>query len=440
MVLPLAVTGLLVAACSTSPNHAATIPTMPRALRPPSGTSTNTTRPTSTTLPAQPALAGGATPVPVPAGPSLAPPTSIASDCTTDVSAPLRAWFRSLAAGATVVMRPGACYLVNGGIKLKDPDGLTVYGGQFHSAVVPRDENGQPASDKGRPVFTVIGGSHVTLESMQISGVNPGGYHPRLAFAGGIEFEGTSNALVEGVTISHTYGDGITLAPLRGGADNKSGTILAPSTDITIDGVTVNGAGRQGVTFASISGAQVRDVILENIGLNTFDMEADQSNEGASNVVIDGCLASGGAVFFANGGAGSAVGTRDITVAHCTMSVAQAGYAIVIVRDKGGKRGRQRGPFLFESDVLRCGASVYVGCVQLTGADVTVADSRLLFPAGSVHEAVYGLAGGASAAFVDDVVKGYGREGSAAPLCHVAVRGGVWTPAGDHANSSRTQP
>jgi hypothetical protein len=327
-------------------------------------------------------------------------------------------------------MRPGACYEVNEGIRLKEPQDLVVYGGEYRTAVVPHDLQGQPVSDKGNPVFTVLGGSNVTLESMQISGANPGGYHPRLAFAGGIEFEGTSGAVVRGVTISRPFGDGITLAPLRGGANHNSGTIVGPSQNITLDGVTVNGAGRQGLTFASVSGAQVRDVIVENVGLDTFDFEADQPDEGADNVVIDGCVASGGAIFFANGGAGGAQGTHDITVEHCTMSKPQAGSAILIVRHGSGKNGRVRGPFTFNEDVFRCGASAYVGCVQLKGADVTITDSRLVFPGGTVHEAVYGLSGAAAAAFTDDQVKGYGREGDVSPGSRVQVRGGVWTPVG----------
>lgn len=374
-------------------------------------------------------MTGGAIAVPVPPGPSVAPPAGIAANCSVDVSAALKSWFKALAPGQTVVMRPGACYEVDEGIKLKKPQGLTVYGGEYRSTVVPGDQAGQPASAKGYPVFTVLGGSHVTLESMQISGANPGGYHPRLAFAGGIEFEGTANALVRGVTISHTFGDGITLAPLRGGADHNSGMIIGPATNVTIDGVTVDGAGRQGLTFASADGAQVSDVILKNIGLDTFDFEGDQTGEGASDVTIDGCLASGGAIFFANGGASNAASTHDITVEHCTMSVPQAGSAILVVRHGvGGNTKRLRGPFFFESDVLRCGASAYVGCVQLHGADVTISDSHLLFPTGTVHEAVYGLSG-ATATFSQDVVKGYGRTGTASRKSQVHISGGVWTPA-----------
>jgi hypothetical protein len=364
----------------------------------------------------------------------MTPPSTIASDCSADVSETLRAWFKMLPAGQTVVMRPGACYLVNEGIKLKDPQGLTVYGGEFRSDVVPSDQKGQPPSDKGYPIFTVLGGKGVTLESMQIDGANPGGYHPRLAFAGGIEFEGTSDATVRGVTISHTFGDGITLAPLRGGADHNSGTILAPAGPITIDGLTVDGAGRQGVTFASVSGALLTDVIVDDTALDTFDFEADQWNEGASDVTIDGCLASGGALFFANGGAGNAAGTHDITVEDCTMSKLEGGSAILVVHHPGQK-GKLRGPFVFQSDRLKCGASAYVGCVQLTGADVTVTSSRLDFPGGSFHEAVYALSGKSIASFTDDIVKGYGQTGHFSHDSRVSLRGGVWFPAERIANN-----
>lgn len=431
LALALAGTSVILAACSSSPQRAATGPhAHVRQSSPPT---------TSTTTPLeQPSVDGGAMSVQMPSGPSVAPPASIASNCSADVSAPLKTWFKSLPPGQTVVVPAGACYEVNEGIRLKKPQGLTVYGGEFRSTAVPRDQKGQPASAKGYPVFTVLGGSHVTLESMQIEGANPGGYHPRLAFAGGIELEGTADAVIRGDTISHTYGDGITLAPLRGGADHNSGEIIAPTVNVTIDGVTVDGAGRQGLTFASVDGAQVSDVILKNIGIDTFDFEGDQTGEGASSVTIDGCLASGGAIFFANGGASNAVSTHDITVENCTMSVPQSGSAILIVRHGGGgKANRLRGPFLFKSDVLRCGASAYVGCVQLHGANVTISDSQLLFPAGSVHEAVYGLSA-ATAAFSHDVVQGYGRSGSASRKSRVHISGGVWTPAGSAVNTPRT--
>jgi hypothetical protein len=316
---------------------------------------------------------------------------------------------------------------------LKQPQGLTIYGGTYRSAIVPGQQ--QPASSKGHAAFTVVGGSNVTLEQMQITGANPGGYHAALAFAAGIDLEGTANSTVRSVTISNTFGDGITLSPLRGGANSNSGTIVAPSSGITIRDVTITGAGRQGLTLASASGSQVTDIILKNIGLNTFDVEADQRNEGTDNVTINGCLASGGVIFFANGGAGDAGMTHDLTVENCTMTVPQAGSAIFVKRPGGkGAHSKLRGPITFTSDTLLCGSSVSAACVQLTGATVTVTGSKLQFPAGTVHEAVYGLGAGSQAAFIDDVVKGYGTTGRVSATSAVHVSGGVWTSAGGTAN------
>jgi len=332
-------------------------------------------------------------------------------------------------------MHPGACYLVNEGLRFKDDQGLTVYGGSYRSTLVPAE---QTTSSKGQAVITLLGGSGVTLEEMQISGANPGGYHPRLAFGAGIDVEGTSNATIRSVTISNTFGDGITLSPLRGGENHNNGTIVAPATAVTIRDVTIDGVGRQGLTFASVAGAQVSDVILKDPGLNTFDVEADQWNEGTTNVTIDGCLASGGVLFFANGGAGDAAGTHDITVENCSMAVPEGGSAILVKRPGSGvTKGHHqvRGPMTFVTDSILCGTSVYAACVQLTGAEVAVTGSTLRFPSGTIHEAVYALGSGSRAQFTNDVVTGYGREGRVSPTSSVHVTGGVWTPSGHSANN-----
>lgn len=368
-------------------------------------------------------LPGGSAPVPAPAPPAVSPPASIASNCSTDVSSALQAWLTSLRPGKTVLVNSTACYRVDEGIKLKDRQRLTVYGGTFRNeSVAP----GPSAHSKGDPVFTVVGGFDVTLEAMRISGVNRGGYHARLAFAGGIELEGTAHATIRGVTVTSTFGDGITLAPLRGGANHDSGQILAPVSAVTIRDVTIKGAGRQGVTFAAVSGAQLSDVVVIHPGLDTFDMEADQANEGASDVTIDRCEASGGILFFANGGAGSGRRTGHITVERCTMTKPEGGSAVLV--DRPGRAKVARGPFLFVADNLWCGASAYVACVQLSGADVTLSLVTFKFPASTTHEAVYHLGSGSQAMFENDVVKGYGRTGKVAASSSIHVSGGSWSP------------
>lgn len=360
--------------------------------------------------------------MPVPTGQTLAPPTSIRADCSVDVTNEMQTWLSSVGAGRTVVFPPGSCYRVDEGIELDDPQGLTLYGGTF------RDESQTPAtasSPKGTPVLTVVGGSGLTLEAMHMSGANSGGYHARLAFAGGIELEGTSNATIRSVTIADTFGDGITLAPLRGGARHDSGRIVAPVSAVTIRDATIDGVGRQGVTFASVEGAQLTDLVIRDPGLDTFDVEADQGNEGSADVTINGCSATGGALFFANGGAGNGRATKDFTIEHCTMTKPEGGSAVLVSRPGSGQT--LRGPFNFVSDTLWCGTSAYVACVQLSGASVSLSAVTLRFPPGTTHEPVYHLTGGSQATFTDDVVTGYGRDGSVEQGSAVHVSSGSWS-------------
>ncbi len=312
-----------------------------------------------------------------------------------------------------------ACYRVDKGIRLRAPQGLTVYGGTFESeATTPLP------GTKGYAVFTVLGGSGLTLESMKLAGVNPGGYHSAMAFAAGITLEGTSGTTIRGVTIDQPFGDGITLLPLRGGADQNDGTIVAPTTNAVIRDVTVSGPGRQGVAFVSVSGAMVTDILVDNPGSDPFDFEASQWNEGSVNVTIDGCATSGGGIFFANGCLCHSQRTKDITVENCSMATPTAGDAILVYNNGGPKN--HRGPITFVADRLWCGHSEAVACVQLTGAQVSVSDSILRFPAGTIHEAVYHLAKKSIVSFSQDKVTGYGTLGHASKYSLIQISGGHW--------------
>jgi hypothetical protein len=337
----------------------------------------------------------------------------------------LKKWLNKLPANSTVLAGAQSCYQVDKALRLKKLNGLTIYGGTFTSdATTP----GTKKNSKGQYVFDLVGGSNVTLESMKINGQNPGGYHPKMAFAGAIDVEGTTGVVIKGVTITNPFGDGISLSPLRGGATHSSGTILAPTKNAVIQGVSISGAGRQAVTLASASGVQISDLVVQNTGINTFDLEADQWNEGADNVVIDGCTSSGGGIFFANGGAGSSANTHDVTVAHCAMAKPTAGYAILI-QAHGPTRKHQRGPFDFVADVLYCGASASVACVELSGAKANIENSVLHFPQSTVHEAVYHLTKNSGAVFTNDSIDGYGSRGHVGVNSTVKVTGGHWVPA-----------
>jgi hypothetical protein len=353
----------------------------------------------------------------------VSPPAALDSTCSTDVSQPFQTWLEKLPADTTVVAPAGACYLVDEGIKLSAPSGLTISGGTWEDGTVPQSGGNAKALN---PVIWLVGGTDVALENMTIVGKNPGGYLPAGAFVAGIRSDGVIGLNISGVSVDSVYGDGIELAPLRAQGDIGS-TILNPTKDVTMNDISIVGSGRQGITLASVSGAVISSVRLAHVGLDVFDVEADQWDEGARNVTINGCTvgAGNGGLFFANGGSGGgSPWTQNITVENCTMSSQEAGDAILIQTPADQPT---RGPFTFTDDTLRCGASAYVACVEVTGGNVSINQSTLIVPPGAAHATVYDASNGSTVALNGDTVLGYGTMGTVDKSSSVNVSGGTWT-------------
>jgi len=357
---------------------------------------------------------------------TVLPPSSIAGNCTQDVSTVMQRWLNALPAGTTVAVPAGSCYLVNEGLALMGAHGLTITGGTWRDASTPVT-NASPKSMN--PVFWLVGGSGITLQGLTIAGSNAGGYNPAGAFAAGIRVDGVVGLTVSNVTISGVYGDGIELTALRADGDIGS-TIINPTESASVSNVAVTGAGRQGITLDDVSGAVLSSLVLNHIGINAFDVEADQWNEGAQNVTINGCTVGGpiGGLFFANGGAGAGGWTGNLTVENCKMSGPAAGEA-VLVQDSPGQ-DTPRGPFTFVNDMLECGSSVYVACVEDTNGRIAIDSSTLQMPAGTIHERVYAAVQGSTVNFGSDTVAGYGSVGTADASSSVSIGGGSWTPYG----------
>jgi len=357
----------------------------------------------------------------------VAPPSTIADDCSVNETTALQAWLSALAPGTLVRPPTGACYDVSSGIELKFPQGLTIDGGTYKNTTTQDNFTGRWP---GRPTFNIIGGSGMTFEDLTITGANPGGYHPALAFEAGIELQGTSHAVIRNVAIDHVYGDGITLAPLRGGYDHMSSDIVAATTNLVVDTVDITGPGRQGMGVASVNTATISNVAFRNVGIDTFDFEADEAKEGARNVTIDGCTSDtwNGGSFFANGGPGQGSATSNILVENCRMLHPQGGDAVLV--DNVDGIGGARGPFTFSNDTLVCGASTYVGCFQLNEAVVSVTDSLVQFPPYNPYrEKLFEEGAVGSLSFVGDAVQGWTNPlGQRRSSSTISVSGGSWDP------------
>ena len=103
------------------------------------------------------------------------------------------------------------------------------------------------------PIFWFQGGSNITLENLIIAGSSPGGYNPAGAFAAGIRSDGVIGLQINHVHVDNVWGDGLELAPLRA-ANDISSQIINPSENVSVNGLSVNGAGRQGVSLVSVTG------------------------------------------------------------------------------------------------------------------------------------------------------------------------------------------
>ncbi len=356
---------------------------------------------------------------------TVSPPSTIAANCSKNVAYAMQHWLMSLPANTTVVAPAGACYLINTGITLSAVQGLTIAGGTWEDMTAP--VSGASPVDMDAVIW-LQGGSNLTFENMTIEGSNPGGYNPAGAFGAGIRSDGVIGLHVTNVNITNVWGDGLELAPLRGPGADMGSTIVNPSENVFVYGLTINGAGRQGITLASVTNATLTGLTLKHIGLDFFDAEADQWNEGAQNVTINGCETGGvGGLFFANAGlsAGSNY-TGNITVENCTMDQATAGEAILV--ETPTLETHPRGPITFVHDTILCGSSVYVSCVQSTDANITVASSNVVVPAGTIHEPVYRAIQSTGLTFSGDTVSGYGSAGTTDTSSHVSILGGVWAP------------
>jgi Right handed beta helix region len=331
-------------------------------------------------------------------------------------------WLNSLPPDTVVHAPLGACYLVDQGVKIWTPKGLTIDGGTWRDDTVPRSTK----SPSGQTVLWFVGGSGVTLDNLTIEGVNPGGFHLTGAFQAGIRSDGVVGLVIDAVNVVRTFGDGLELTPLRGDHD-QNGTIIRPTENVTVTDLTVLGAGRNGVSLASVTNATLTDVNFLNIGLDDVDAESDQANEGATNITIDGCTAGGGgAALFANGGASAGAYTYDITVENCTMESMQNGFAVYAHEPNWAVR--PKGPITFTDDQLICGHSSYVACVDITGGNYIISNSRIWVPPGYAGEAAYSAHDRTNLTFDNDFVSGYGSLGTVDRTSTVTISGGVWVP------------
>jgi hypothetical protein len=309
--------------------------------------------------------------------------TSIAADCSTDVSASLGAYLDSLPSGATFTSPSSACYLVNEGLKIIQP--LSIVGGTFRNGSTTKTPTGYAGL---KPVIKILDTSNVTLTNLLLEGANPtGAYHAQLDTGAGVKVISSANVTLTNITTENTFGDGLELV---GDLPNH---ISTPDTGLVVDGFTTVNAGRQGVTLADVYGATMTDIHIVSPAASGFAFESDEAGMGSGNVAISNCTYVSG-IYLVE------YLTGPITFTNCSgLSHVQLGLP-------RGVHSQQ--PVTFVGGELICQDRNPRPCIDQWGGNLTFSHSAIVRrkPGKSYTEPIWSVNTGGHLAFVATTIMG----------------------------------
>jgi hypothetical protein len=208
--------------------------------------------------------------------------SSIASDCSVDVSASLDAYLASLPDGGVLSSPAGACYLVNEGIRITHP--LTLAGGTFtdDSSTVPARKPDHSPSPL-YPIIDILDTHNVTVENVHVLGANvDGSYHRHLVNNAGIDVLSSDQVTLTNIVSTDTFGDGLELW-------TNWPTSGRPDTSVHVNGYTVIRAGRYGFTPAYVKYSTFNNVHVASAADAAWDFESDTAGTGSGYITITNC-------------------------------------------------------------------------------------------------------------------------------------------------------
>lgn len=207
----------------------------------------------------------------------------------------LQSFVNGVANGARVLLAPGADYAGTGNLTISgksdlilDGQGTTVP--YVHGAVSGGHSGGARirTTGTGLAVVALANSQRITLRALGIVGSNPDGGKPT-AFRAGSTWESQAGvrfgANVSGVTLDHvtitdTYSD---FLALRGSEGSH-----------TLSGVRAIGCrwercGRMGVAYFDVSGAEVVDTYMGDVGLIPLDFEPNNTSCVITDIAVRHC-------------------------------------------------------------------------------------------------------------------------------------------------------
>ena len=231
---------------------------------------------------------------------AVATPSSIAADCSRDVTAELVSWIASVPDGSTASFAPNGCYRVDGTIQLKYRNGLTLDG---QGATFKEFTNGMELGirdARARGAFKFWRGSNLTVRNTIVVGANPSaGTRPEAYFAPleaqtAYTIGGVDGMVLDGVQAYDVYGDFVYVGP-------ATRNLIVQNSHFERNGRqgwTVNGG--QNITFDHNVIGQTRRA--------TIDMEPSNQSDIARNITFsNNQIGPGRLFFFASEGVASTI-------------------------------------------------------------------------------------------------------------------------------------
>jgi hypothetical protein len=206
--------------------------------------------------------------------PSYDAPSTVASDCSVDVTNALLSWIGTIPNNSTLVFRSGGCYRIEGTLEFRNRTGLTFEGNgaTFQSFDAPEDQ---------RALWRAVDSASIAFRNMTIKGsyANGGLHDPSTQHAHAIDLRGTS-AEVANVTMSDLAGDCIYFGLGYTSALNPSSGSVADSNCLRI--------GRNAISVTAGNDIRVERVTTDKVGFIVFDVEPNIGpGWGAQRVTFD---------------------------------------------------------------------------------------------------------------------------------------------------------
>jgi parallel beta-helix repeat protein len=312
-------------------------------------------------------------------GRSHAIPRSIASDCSTDVTAELQSWFDQLPDHVTAELRTDGCYRVEGTVELAERRNFVLDGNGATLKATTVGAGGRLAV-RQRSQLNIVGSDDVTVRNLIVRGANPhagiaaAAYQPDLEAQHAFSLHGDDGVILDRVQAYDVYGDFVYIG----------GMGRTPSRHITVENSRFARNGRQGISITNSDDIVITGNDIRDVRRSLFDLEPNRRADEARHVRIDDNV-TGRAVNYWLADKGSGVNIGDVTVSRNVMQ--EPTGALVIVY---GPASGRRGPFTFVDNTFRTTGAVsdenaagaflfaYASGIRLDGNVVRVPPARRL--------------------------------------------------------------